>query len=62
MAQGENMIDSVSGDLPQGSEEEIGDLSHRLHGSLKEDKSKRQLLSAVAQDLVCFFSSIVALK
>ena len=44
MAQGENMIDSVSGDLPQGSEEEIGDLSHRLHGSLKEDKSKRQLL------------------
>lgn len=62
MAQGENMIESVSGVLPQGFEEEIGDLSHRLLGSLEEDNSKRRLLYEVAQDLLCFLSSIVALK
>jgi len=56
------MTESVSGDLPQGSEEEIGDLSHRLLWSLEEDNSRRCLLSALAEDPFYFFSSIVALK
>lgn len=62
MAQGENMIESARGGLLQDSEEELGDLSCRLHGSFEEDNSKRQLPSAVAQDLICFFFSIIALK
>lgn len=52
MAQRENTIESVSGELPQRSGGEIGDLTHRLDGTLEEDHSKTQLLSTVAQDLV----------
>lgn len=52
IAQRENMIESVSGELPPRSGEEIGDLTHRLGGTPEEDNSKTQLLSTVAQDLV----------
>lgn len=61
-AHGENMVESVRGALPQGSEEETRDLSHGPQGSLEKDNSKIYLLSVVTQDLVCFFSSIVALQ
>lgn len=56
------MVESVHGALPQVSEEETRDLSHRPHGSLEKDNSKMYLLSVVTQDLICFFSSIVALQ
>lgn len=61
-AQGGNTVESVCGALPQSPEEETRDLSHGPHGSLEKDNSKIYLLSVVTQDLVCFFSSIVALQ
>lgn len=56
------MVESVSGASLHGSEEETRDLSHRPHGSPEKDNSKIYLLSVVTQDLVCCFSSIVALQ